>query len=571
MIKIKKGKYYKTKEIFEQVVNKPIYLIFDTTPDSNFVTTYRNTHKIVMSMNKSYLANFANEQEYYRSFEHELSHIVFGSDVDAVKVITDVTKVHSEIVRIILNMIEDYRVDYLWNRLYPGSGKVRQNMLQRLARNMIKSDNLVDILNAVRCDPNTIHEISVPEIKILAQHFLRILKKVENKSFKATVAATIETLKLIEKYIDKDDGTEETVQDEDQDEGQGRQVSEDEEQEEQGIKAEDIDGNKLDQVLFKFTGAKTESDMCTQFGYNYKNMLERTTEELYEEAREEAEKQIIELEQKIKQMIEPDINRMESKKVYGNIIEYVDKTVEATIEPDYKLAARLSKLFKQIRARIMLDNDSEGTEIDIDQIIRHKIDKNVTDVFETEDTTEGFNIAILIDCSGSMVGNPLRIAKMAAATLARALKSINCNTIFVAFTAVSNNGYNIEEVNEDELLRLIGGGFTPTWAAVRYAANKLQKFNGRKMILIITDGLPEDGVKPSSMAAGWTAANIRDVRKSGIEVFTLFITNSISVDKRFMSKVFGPEYTWETVDNIDELPKKMIRLVSEKIVKKIGR
>ena len=202
MKSIERSVLHKTKKIFEQLSGKYISLKF-TDIDRPAVEIKERSAEILMP-------RYSNEpwKFYYRRFEHEISHVVFKTpDMDkAVDIIRKEINVESHtylsiIIRYLLNIIEDYRVDWMWNKFYRGSKVVREEQLKAIAKDLIISDHIVDILNAVRCDPKMVSEVSDPKLKEVCREFLKILKTVEGKSWKASVVATVETLKLLEKYF----------------------------------------------------------------------------------------------------------------------------------------------------------------------------------------------------------------------------------------------------------------------------------------------------------------------------------------------------------------------------------
>ena len=632
---IYKPSLFKTKAIFENVVKKPIIIKFNGKFPSVLIRS--NRYIINMPPERTRFIKQCTTKEYYRSFEHELSHIVFNSPSPE-SVIVHFPNVPIKLVHAIFNIIEDHRVDYLWNQLYRGSKIVREKMLAKRARELVQSDHIVDIINAVRCDPNMIKKIRNPEIRRVCEEFLNILKRVEGKSWKASVVATVETLKLLEKYlkneivppepqpqssISEEDTEENThVVQVEQEEQEYKEDSEEQTNNEQKNSGEpdvidtntetDIDtdtemetetNTETESGEVELEDDETETKTSTESEKTLKNEIDsldtealesitvtddpedivreetpggleidvnKSISEIYKEAEEEGQMEFNRVKQELFRYVDVDPEKLESKRIYGKISEDIQLHNTPFTEPDRNLAKHIAKAIRTIKFRDKIDTDITGTDIDIDEYIRYRITRNA-EPFETEETDSGFNIIILLDVSGSMSGIPIRIAANACATLYMAMKQINgINLSVIAYTMRRRTVYLRELKNENEICRVCTSDLTPTWSAVQYATNKLSKTNGKKMILIITDGVPE-GIGSHEKTFPWTRAAIQRARKSGIDVFTLFINTNSYVTERTIKYVFGPEWTWEIVEDPEQLPKKLYSLVTNKIVKNFGR
>jgi len=655
---------HKTKNIFERVTGKRIKLRFlDIRRPA--VEIKERSAEILMP---KYYDNF-----YYRSFEHELSHIVFKSPNP--NVITNEicnaigSSYYSTIVRIILNIIEDYRVDWMWNKFYYGSKIVREEQLKAVAKDLITSDHIVDILNAVRCDPEMVSEVSDPELREVCKEFLKILKTVEGKSWKASVVATIKTLKLINKYIrheiqpktiqpktsvvkieqgqgeseeqelgeggeeegmgeveiekeeqeggegigEREEGEEEQEVGEEEGRGKGKRESkeeeEGEEEEGEGEEGERGQGNseeqegeekegvgegeeqegeeqeqeslekmlsKLDNEELRKIAIESEysmSDVPTNTNElttasEIRYVLEKTVEEIEEEAEREGQRMLKDIEKKLKTIKKVNLKNLEQKGIFARVDDRIEQCTRYT-DPNAALANRIALALNRIRDKQRISNDVVGLEIDIDEVIKHKITKN-GQPFESEETETGFDIVVLLDASGSMEGNRIRIASSACATLFLALQKVrNVNMKVIAFNSEKGGSpVHLRELKTmDEICCVYPRGYTPTWAAVHYAVNLLNKSTAqKKMIVLITDGVPESGSHPESVVFQWTREAIFRARRANIDVYTLFIEPE--VDKRTIKKVFGPEWTWEQIEDIEQLPKHLLNFVINKLVRR---
>ena len=581
---------YKTKNIFEQVTGKCIVLRF-VNIDLPAVNIKNKNAEILLPVQNQEEWNF-----YYRNFEHELSHIVFNSPDPYVVTKRILRKCglpqeYKLFVKTLLNIIEDYRVDWLWNQFYHGSKIVREEQLKTAAEELIQSSHIIDILNAVRCDPETVNKINDPELRKVCRKFLKILKKVEGKSWKASVVATIRTLKLIEKYLIQQQELQPqlqpqlqpfavtvVVQQQKQEERQTEQEGQEEEEpEDRNQELSTIINSEVFENLDVASKLTAEPFTCSEQIENstisedeINKILDRTVEEVEREAEKEGQKLIKEVEKKLKRTLKVNPKKLEHKNIYGKISKKISLCDQSHSKPDNALAVKITKALNTIKNKQRVSNDVVGLEIDIDEVIKHKITKN-GEPFETEETETGFDIVVLLDASSSMKKwGKMNIASSACATLFLALQKVkNVNMKVVAFNCdETGREIKLKELKTvDEICRVSPKDYTPTWAAVHYAVNILNRSTAqKKMIVLVTDGLPEIETHSLDTTFAWTRSAIQRARRSGIDVYTLFIDTD--VDSETLRKVFGPEWTWEKVEDIKQLPKRLFNLVVNKIVRR---
>ena len=123
-------------------------------------------------------------------------------------------------------------------------------------------------------------------------------------------------------------------------------------------------------------------------------------------------------------------------------------------------------------------------------------------VFRREDTQPGQNSAVhvLVDCSGSMSGVPIQLARQACYAVAKALEPIKgVNAAVTAFPAITDRGEDGVKplVRHDEKVSnqfgVEGVGGTPLAPPLWYVLQTLyaQK-EARKIVILITDGRPDN-------------------------------------------------------------------------------
>lgn len=182
--------------------------------------------------------------------------------------------------------------------------------------------------------------------------------------------------------------------------------------------------------------------------------------------------------------------------------------------PDIKRAHSKGKLInRMLKRRIKLQEDFEkrhrnGYIIDSAEV-RKQIARagrlTNAQVFERENTLkEGgeWAIEILIDCSGSMDGYKMDMAKQALATLAYAIDGLpSVHWALTGFDCDSTpriNEWQIKKFTDakfkiERLKRIVADGGTPTSHIIKSSARRLLKFQRlKKMMVVITDGEPAD-------------------------------------------------------------------------------
>lgn len=147
-------------------------------------------------------------------------------------------------------------------------------------------------------------------------------------------------------------------------------------------------------------------------------------------------------------------------------------------------------------------------------------------VFRRESIQPGLNTAvhILLDCSGSMDGKPMLLARQACFAVAGALEDIRgVNPAVTAFPAVSAKPSVFPLVRHGEKVTenfgITASGGTPLAPALWWVLQRLCSLEEeRKIILILTDGTP-DAVTPCHDA-------LKQAERLGVEVYGIGIKSN---------------------------------------------
>lgn len=140
------------------------------------------------------------------------------------------------------------------------------------------------------------------------------------------------------------------------------------------------------------------------------------------------------------------------------------------------------------------------------------------------------NVYLLVDCSGSMAeGNKIEQAKKGAIGFAREALGMEYSVGLIQFA--SHAEHLLEPRGELGSLtitvqNLSAGGSTNMAAAIKIARDNLSEKVGKKVICLVTDGMPDD------KKAALEAAN--ELRTQGIEIMTI---GTDDADKEFLEEL----------------------------------
>jgi nitric oxide reductase activation protein len=165
-------------------------------------------------------------------------------------------------------------------------------------------------------------------------------------------------------------------------------------------------------------------------------------------------------------------------------------------------------------------------------------------------------VMLLEDVSGSMSGEPIRIASQALYASALALEGME--GIEVAAMAFPGNGQVLDfgqsPRGQQDQFQLRAWGGTPMGEAIQVAMYRLlQQPQARKLLIVLTDGEPNSNALALSMIAA--------AEQSGIEVFGVGILTD-SVQRQFSR--------WIKIEDLYELPSKLVSLVRDEVMLSIA-
>ncbi len=239
-----------------------------------------------------------------------------------------------------------------------------------------------------------------------------------------------------------------------------------------------------------------------------------------------------------------------------------------------RLIRRVRRQFEVLRPRHeMLRAQLDGAELDLDAVVRARSDLTAggqgSDRIHLMSRPQAHDLAvtILVDVSLSTDAwfdnrRVLDVEKEALAVLANGLAACGDNHSILTFTSRRRNWVRIETVKdfrepmghavEARIAALKPGFYTRIGPAIRHAAAKLREQpNRRKLLLVLTDGKPNDvDHYEGRFALEDSRRAVTEARRTGVSVF------GVTVDREaqaYVPVMFGRN-GYAIVSNIARLP-----------------
>ncbi|MGC8730464.1 MAG: VWA domain-containing protein [Candidatus Micrarchaeia archaeon] len=479
------------------------------------------------------------------ALQHEEAHALFTTG-SFTKTIQQLSKEFPEVatndIRYIVNLIEDYRIEYLWKKiLYPGSernfSKLYGNILDKMEEDISKVTNAgknyfdpIALLYTARMALSTSNQkildiqSQIPnESKQLYNDFVEDFELTSGRDFDSVYVASKRVINRIKEYLKNNENNFQS--------GNSQQNGEGEYQNEAGKKKLDIgDSSKLPKLFAN----QDQNDIGSQKDkVNDSSKENRTDEEILKKSNEEMIK-------KIERIVQNNFD------VINEINDIIRKTQEAErqqqsesrggtglkstnslyMEEKQKESSYVKELKRAIEAlhknKPRLESAFRG-RLDVGKVIRYNAERqNFLDhelFLRREITNDGVDITILLDTSQSMItDNKIDTATKILLTLEKTVK--NSNKIKLDIFAFPGNFSALYEVDKNKIASLSVGGGTPLGNALSLLNKKMNEDKSKnplahKFLFIITDGEPD-----SNEATNYA---IKELKKSDITIFTIFV------------------------------------------------
>ena len=260
----------------------------------------------------------------------------------------------------------------------------------------------------------------------------------------------------------------------------------------------------------------------------------------------------------------PRIGKM--NETIGNAAAIADRVLEAT----RALKRRVLNLLEGID-RDKRINTTSGQRLDMTKL--HRTATGSIRVFQKRIEGQKMNTAVqvLIDRSYSMNQEKrLETAVDAAMAMGFTLEHVkSMKSSIAAFPYVvdqDSHGVGILSEFGERLAQVTGKfaavrpcGFTPMAEALLGCGLRLSsRKEERKILFVLTDGMPEDGIHPESICIANTKQILKQLEQAGIEVMAI----GINID---VSSIFSES---ENIDEVKNLPNAVFRMLQSKLLHK---
>ncbi len=541
-IPFNKSIFYKTVSIFSAIERKELTLKFISEP----IPPHTNMNIIILPIVKT-PPLILNEDDLYTALEFELAHFVFGTDYSEAERWSKKYGVLAEAALTVWKILEDQRVESLWGKLYQGSMfrfKIRRERL--ITR---EATNLIEVLTAARAKRLDL----VPEALLEhANYFQMALREVELCGPEASFLIAERIMNVIKNSSKLEDK----------------------------IKS----GEVKEQIIeYTLKGVDEAAD-------ELKDESLDDIREALQKAREEGLDRINQISQAL--------SKIEKVSRKNRFIEDKCQDTPASLDPireDIVTAKKFIQIFKNMIFKRIYDPDNEGLELDIDEYVQWRLNPHQDRHLFLDDEKENqFTCTVLLDLSLSM--NPrygsysdsytaiglttkLGLAKRAATVLALAFKTLR-NVNFKVYGFSGNTNDLIVLVREaEDVLDIQKLDCTPGWAlsplhlAINVIVENLRNVKGRRLLFVITDGLPEAMLYGKAVEQEWlikwTREAVRNAIEKGVQVYTIMIDPDI--DEETMHTMFGSSERWTILRDKDKLREVMLKYVAKHVAKIIQK
>jgi hypothetical protein len=168
-----------------------------------------------------------------------------------------------------------------------------------------------------------------------------------------------------------------------------------------------------------------------------------------------------------------------------------------TVKPDVNIARLLARTFEKVRHSKRTKLSETGNELDIEALVQAH-NKGFGEYMLEEQRHKGLTIYVSIDGSGSMRYNGhMNSARTLVATMFKAVERVPSVKILANVWSSNTAGdvgiTTVKSLSECKNVSMSDQGYyyTPTHEAIRFTAKQMGNYSGKKLMIIITDGIPQ--------------------------------------------------------------------------------
>jgi nitric oxide reductase NorD protein len=250
-------------------------------------------------------------------------------------------------------------------------------------------------------------------------------------------------------------------------------------------------------------------------------------------------------------------------------VSVLERARETGVGASKTASADLRKWFEEHTHRAMTNRLEDGSDLDVDQYVRHYVDLRTGEATEPRVFREllprhrDVTTALLLDGSSSLgvhEGRVFRLELACADALSQAMT--NARERHGIFAFAGNTRHRVEvrclkDFRESRFippsgLGLVTSGYTRLGAALRHMTNRLLvQASERRLLIVIGDGLISDEGYEGRYAWADTAHAVEEANDAGVSVYYVGV-GPTRVDP--LPEVFGPRRS-QRIRRVEELPR----------------
>jgi nitric oxide reductase NorD protein len=268
-----------------------------------------------------------------------------------------------------------------------------------------------------------------------------------------------------------------------------------------------------------------------------------------------------------------------TKSFLPNHVSLLERRRSSGSRQSAPLAADLRKWFEEHTHRAMTNRLEDGSDLDVDQYVRHYIDMTTGEAREPRifrellPSSRDVTTALLLDGSSSLGvhgGKIFRLELQCADALSRAMTNARERHGIFVFTGNTRHRVEVHCLKDfperrfvaPSSLGLMTGGYTRLGAPIRHMTSRLlAQPSERRLLIVIGDGMMSDEGYEGRYAWADVAHAVDEANDAGVSVYYVGV-GPTRVDP--LPEVFGPRRS-KRIRRVEELPRVLAHVHRELI------
>ena len=218
---------------------------------------------------------------------------------------------------------------------------------------------------------------------------------------------------------------------------------------------------------------------------------------------------------------------------------YSFKTRESkSYQVNNSMASKFAENLNRVKGKLE-ESLTQSGQLEIQQYINFKIDRKSKkmpnlNLFKEEIESRGLNVIFLADSSLSMTYAYNNLRNISATIFKALEKCPFINFEVISYSGLGGGQYSDHHVKLQEIKKLEDCKYisadhsdrlTPTDLSLEYAWQKIRKLEGKKLVILFTDGYPEDSVYDMNEMYDKVKKQIVKMQNDKINFFTIYFQN----------------------------------------------